>query len=76
MPLPDMESDSLKRKNVLVKQPIKMAIVMVMHYFHPVLEHCLPPSLNLNHNAYSCIHVRRESMAGGTKVHVNFARAY
>ena len=37
---------------------------MVMHYFHPVLEHGLPPSLNLNHNAYSIfprIHVRREA---------------
>ena len=39
---------------------------MVIHYFHPVLEHGLPPRLNLNHNAYSIfprIHVRRESMA-------------
>ena len=47
-----------------------MVIVMVMHYFHSVLEHGLPPSLNLNHNTYStlpCIHVRRESVARGTK---------
>ena len=42
--LPDiMEVDSLmQRKNVLVKQPIKMVIVMVMHYFHSVLEHDYP----------------------------------
>ena len=74
-----MEVDSLmQRKNVLVKQPIKIVIVMVMHYFHSVLEHGLPPSLNLNHNTYSTlprIHVRRESMARGTKEHFNFARA-
>ena len=60
-----MEVDSL-RKTVLVKQPITIAIAMVMHDFHPVLEHGLPPSLNLNHNAYSIfprIHLRRESMA-------------
>ena len=79
LPLPDIvKVDSLKRKNVLVKQPIKMVIVMVMHYFHSVLEHGLPPSLNLNHNTYSTlplIHVRRESMARGTKEHFNFARA-
>ena len=65
-------------KNVLVKQPIKTAIVMVMHYFHPVLEYGLPPSPNLNHNAYSIfphIHVRCESMARDTKVHFHFARA-
>ena len=58
------------RKNVLVKQPIIIAIAMVMHYFHLVLEHGLPPSLNLNHNAYSIfprIYVRRESMARGTR---------
>ena len=55
-----------------------MVIVMIMHYFHSVLEHGLPPSLNLNHNTYSTlprIHVRRESMARGTKEHFNFARA-
>ena len=55
-----------QRKNVLVKQPIYVAIVMVMHYFHPVLEH----GLNLNHNAYSVfprIHLRRESMARSTR---------
>ena len=84
LPLPDiMEFDSLRGKNVLVKQPIKIAIVMVMHCIHPCLntawvEHGLPPGLNLNHNAYSIfprIHVRRESMARGTKVHFNFARA-
>ena len=43
---------------------------MVMHYFHPVLEHGIPPSLNLNYNAYSVfprIHVRRERMARGLK---------
>ena len=41
-----------------------------MHYFHPVLERALPPSLNLNHNGCSIlpgIYVRRESMACGTK---------
>ena len=57
----------------MVKQPIKMVIVMIMHYFHWVLEHGLPPSLNLNHNTYSTlprIHVRRESMARGTKEHL------
>ena len=66
-----IEVDS-QRKNVLVKQPIKMVIVMVMHYFHSVLEHGLPPSLNLNHKNYSTlprIHVRRESRARGTKEH-------
>ena len=34
-----------------------------------IFEHAQPPSLNLNHNAYSIflrIHVRRESMARGT----------
>ena len=79
LPLPDiMEVDSLGGGNVPVKQPIKMVIVMVMHYFYSVLEHGLPPRLNLNHNTYStvpCIHVRRESMARGTKEHFNFARA-
>ena len=79
LPLRDiMEVYSLREKNVLVKQLIKMVIVMVMHYFHSVLEHGLPPSLNLNHNTYSTlpsIHVRRESMARGTKEHFNFARA-
>ena len=62
----------------MVKQPIKMVIVMVVHYFHSVLEHGIPPSLNLNHNTYSTlprIHVRCESMARGTKEHFNFARA-
>ena len=52
--------------------------MVVMHYFHSVLELGLPPSLNLNHNTYSTlprIHVRRESMARGTKEHFNFARA-
>ena len=59
-----------------MKQPIKMVIVMVMHYFHSVLKHGLPPNLNLNHYTYSTlsrIHVRRESMARGTKEHFNFA---
>ena len=49
---------------------IRIAIAMVIHYFHTVLEHGLPPSLNLNHNAYSIfprIHVRGESMARGTQ---------
>ena len=64
----------------MLKQPVKMVIFMVMHYFHSVLEQGLPPiaSLNLNHNTYSTlsrIHVRRESMARGTKEHFNFARA-
>ena len=76
--LPDiMEVDS-QRKNVTMKQPIKMVIVMVMHYFHSVLEHGLPPSLNLNNNTYSTLprtHVKRESMARGTKEHFKFARA-
>ena len=79
LPLPDIiKVDSLRGKKVLVKQPIKMVIVMVMHYFHSVLEHGLPPSLNLNYNTCSTlprIHVRRESMARGTKEHFNFARA-
>ena len=79
LPLPDiMEAKlTLSEENVL-KQPTKMVIVMVMHYFHSVLEHGLPPSLNLNHNTYSTlprIHVRRKSMARGTKEHFNFARA-
>ena len=44
--LPDIkEVDSLRGKNVLVKQRIKIAVVMVMHYFHPVPEHEQPPSL-------------------------------
>ena len=62
----------------MVKQPIKIVIVIVMHYFQSVLEQGLLPSLNLNHNTYSTfplIHVRRESMARGTKEHFNFARA-
>ena len=78
LPLPDfMEVDS-QRKCVIVKQPIKMVIVMIMHYFHSVPEHGLSPCLNLNHNTYSMlprIHVRRESMVRGTKEHFNFARA-
>ena len=55
-----------------MKQPIKMVIVMVVHYFHSVPEHGVSPSLNLNHNTYSTlprIHVRRESMASGTEEH-------
>ena len=61
-----------------LKQTVKTAIVMVILCFHPVAKHELPPSLNLNHNAYSIclrIHVRRESMARGAKVHFNYARA-
>ena len=49
-----------------------------MHYFHLVLEHGLPPSLILNHSAYSILprtQVVCGSMARGTKVHFNFARA-
>ena len=64
--------------NVPLKQPVKTAIVINIHYFHAVFEHGLPRNLNLNHNAYSIflrIHVRRESMARSTKVHFNFARA-
>ena len=75
LPLPEL---TLSEENVLVKEPIKMVIVMVMHYFHSVLEHGLSPSLNLNHNTYSTlprIHVRRESIERGTKEHFNFARA-
>ena len=37
---------------------------------------CLPPSLNLNHNAYSTfphIHVKCESIACSTKIDFNFA---
>ena len=79
LPLPDiMEIDSLRGNNVLVKQPIKMVIVMVIHYFYSVLEHGLPLSLNLNYNTYPTlprIHVMHESMACGTKEHFNFARA-
>ena len=73
-----MEADSLRGKYVLVKQPIKIAIVMLMQYFYPVHEHVLPPCLNLNHDAcsiFSRILVKRGSMARGTKVHLNFARA-
>ena len=69
---------TLSEENVPVKQPIKMIIVIVMYHFHSVLEHGLPPSLNLNHNTYSTlprIHVRPESMARGKKEHFNFARA-
>ena len=69
---------TLKKFLMELKQPIKKVIVMIMHYFHSVLEHGLPPSLNLNHNTCSTlprIHVRRESMARGTKEHFNFARA-
>ena len=79
LPLPDIMKWKLTlSEEIPVKQPIKMVIVMVMHYFHSVLEHGLPPCLNLNHNTYSMlsrIHVRRESMARGTKEHFNFARA-
>ena len=55
LPLPDiMEAKlTLSEENVLMKQPTKM--VIVMHYFHSVLEHGLPPSLNLNHNTYSTL---------------------
>ena len=48
-------------ESTIVKQPIKMVIVMVMHYFHSVLENGLPPSLNVNHNTYSTL--PRKSMA-------------
>ena len=79
LPLPDiMEVDSLRGKCSSETTNQDMVIVMVMHYFHSVLEHGLPPGLNLNHNTYSTlplIYVRRESMARGTKEHFNFARA-
>ena len=61
-----------------MKQPIKIATVKVSHYFRPVLEHWLPPSLNLNHNAYTIfprIHVGRENMARSTKVYFSLAKA-
>ena len=77
LPLP-LWKWTVSEEIVPVKQPIKMVIVMAMHYFHSLLEHGLPSSLNLNHNTYSTlphIHVRRESMARGTKEHFNFARA-
>ena len=70
LPLPDiMKVDSLRGKNVLVKQPIKMVIVMVMHYFHSVLEHTTPllelePQYLFNASTHS---LRRESMARGTR---------
>ena len=75
LPLPDIMEVLSQRKSVSVKQPIKM---VVMHYFHSVLELALPPSLNLNHNTYSTlprIHVRRENVARGTEEHFDFARA-
>ena len=82
LPLPDiMEVDSLRGKcssETTNQDGYCHGYAMVMHYFHSVLEHGLPPSLNLNHNTYSTlprIHVRRESMARGTKEHFNFARA-
>ena len=63
-----MEADSREGKRS-GKTTNHDAIAMVMHHFHPVPEHGLPPSLNLNHNVYSIfprIHVGRESMARGT----------
>ena len=69
---------TLSEKKRYGETTIQNSHVMVLQYFHSVLEHGLPPSLNLNHNVYSTfprIHVRRESMARGTKVHFNFARA-
>ena len=50
----------------MVKQPIKMVIVMIMHYFHSVLEHGLPPSLNLNHLFNASTH-SREAWKYGTR---------
>ena len=55
---------TLSEENVSVKQLVKMVIVMVVHYFHSVLEHGLPPLLKLEHITYSTlprIHVRRET---------------
>ena len=54
LPLPDiMEIDSL-RGNCEEKRCRKTTdLVMVMQYFHAVLEHELSPSPDLNHNAYS-----------------------
>ena len=79
LPLSDiMEVDFLRGKMFWRNKSIKMVIVMVMHYFHSLLEHGLPPSLNLNNSTYSTlprIYVRRESMTRGTKEHFNFARA-
>ena len=41
---------------------------MVMHYFQTILEHGLPPSLNLNHNAYSNFFTHsREAWKHGTQ---------
>ena len=65
------------RKNVLVKQPVEqpvtISIAMVMHYFHPVLEHGLPPSLNLNqnHNAYSIFHAFKWGVKAWHAAHRN-----
>ena len=64
----------LGRENVpcvaeVVNKSLKADCTDFMHYFHPMIEHGLPPSLNLNHNAYSIfprIQVRRKSMARGT----------
>ena len=47
LPLPDIMEVDFSEENVPVKQPIKMVIIMVMHYFHSVLEHGLPPKLKL-----------------------------
>ena len=55
----------------MARQAGKIAIVIVMQYFHPVLEHRLPPGLKVNYNASSIF----PSMARGTKVHFNFASA-
>ena len=43
-----------------------------------IFKRALAPSRKLNHNAYLIfphVHVKRESMACGTKAHFSFARA-
>ena len=80
LPLPDiMEVDSLTGKMFCeITNQDGHCHGLFMHYYHSVLEHGLPTGLNLSHNTYSTlprIHVRRESMARGTKEHFNFARA-
>ena len=70
LPFPDIiEVDSLRRKCSGETTNQDGHCHGYMHYFHSVL---------LNHKTYSTlprIHVRRESMARGTKEHFNFSRA-
>ena len=78
LPLPDvMEVDSLRGK-CFSETTNQDGHCDGYALFISVLEHGLPPDLNLNHNTYSMlprINVRRESMARGTKKHFYFARA-